>query len=204
MSKSLMGRADYFTSIFLFFLGFYIVFEGLRMPGAGAIIEPGGEPGRVPVMLGAIISFLAGVLLIRSIGQGGHRRWLPDDDGGIRRVGIIRCAVTAIGCSVYAVGLVGSSFFAWQVPYYVATGVFLFLFITGFEWEFASEFGVKRWFWLTDNCPRVAEAISSVFGFVPKSKAPYLWLIVVALIQAILVTWAVTHLFEKEFYVTLP
>lgn len=204
MSKTLMARADFFTSIFFFILGIYMAFEGLRMPGAGQVIEPGGEPGRVPVMLGCIISFFAAVLLIRSIGQGGHRRWVGDDDGGVRRIGALRCAYTAIGCSLYAVGLVGSTILGWQVPYYFATCLFVFLFITAFEWEYALEYGGKRWQWLNRKFPAIAGFLQSAFGFLSSVKAPYVWLIVSALIQAVLVTWAITYVFEQELYVKLP
>lgn len=208
MSKALMARADFFTSIIFFVLGVYMAFEGLGMPGAGRIIEPGGEPGRVPVMLGVIISLCAAVLLIRSIGQGGHRSPVidrsEDADGDSRGLGRIRCAITAAGCSFYAVGLIGSSWFGWGMPYHFATGLFVFLFIVGFEWEFAPELGGNLWTWLNNKMPRIARFVSAIFGFLPAPKTPYIWLFVSASIQAVLVTWAVTYLFEREFYVTLP
>ncbi len=208
MSKALMARADFFTSIIFLVLGVYLTYEGLGMPGSGPIIEPGGEPGRVPVMLGVIISLCAAVLLVRSLGQGGLRSPVIEssesagDDG--RRQGRIRCVLTAVGCSLYAVGLVGSSWFGWRMPYHLATGLFIFIFIVGFEWDMAHELGNKRWTWLTNKRPGTAKIVATVFGFLGTTKAPYCWLFVSALIQAFLVTWAVTYLFEREFYVTLP
>lgn len=208
MSKAPMARADFFTSIFFFVLGTYMAFVGLGMPGAGPIIEPGGEPGRVPVMLGCIIALCAAVLLIRSVGQGGHRTQSVGEvdakDGDSSQTGWRRCLFTALGCSFYAVGLVGSSWFGWQVPYHLATGLFLFLFIIGFEWGFAVELGGKRWVWLEAKFPQIAGFLTKRLSFVSRETAPYAWLIATAFVQAILVTWAVTHLFEKQFYVTLP
>ncbi len=206
MSKSLMTRADFFTSIFFFVLGLYMTIEGIGMPGSGPIIEPGGEPGRVPIMLGVIMSFCAAFLLIRSVSRGGHKGLVAsaDTDEGIHWIGIIRCALTAIGCAFYAVGLVGSSLLGWKVPYHFATGVFMFLFIVGFEWEFAPELGPKRWEWVTKKFPGVAGLLTSIFRFFPASKAPYLWLLIAAFLQAVVVTWVVTYLFEQELYVRLP
>jgi hypothetical protein len=204
MPNALMTRADFFTSIFFFIIGIYMAYEGLLMPGAGQVIEPGGEPGRVPVMVGSIIAFFATILLIRSIGRGGHRPVVGEAGGSDRRLGILRCTVTAIGCSFYAIGLVGSSWFGWRMPYHYATALFLFVFIAGFEWEFALESGARRWHWLVEKTPGLARSLASLFGFLPKSQAPYYWLLVTALIQAILITWAVTYLFERQFFVTLP
>ena len=61
-----MAKADFLTGLVIFVLGIYMVFEGLRMPGAGGFIEAGGEPGRVPVMLGAILALLALALISRA------------------------------------------------------------------------------------------------------------------------------------------
>jgi hypothetical protein len=208
MSKALMTRADFVTSILFLVLGVYLAYEGWGMPEAGPIIEPGGEPGRVPVMLGVFITLCASALLVRSVGRGGHRSTSAenlnssgDDDRTQRR---LKCILTALGCSFYAVGLIGSSWFGLPVPYHVATVAFIFIFIVGFEWELAPELGSKRWAWLTGKAPGLAKFLATILSFVSTSRAPYLWLIATALIQALLVTWAVTHLFEQEFYVTLP
>lgn len=208
MPNTVMARADFFASIIFFVLGVYLAYEGLGMPGAGPIIEPGGEPGRVPVLLGVIISVCAAALLVRSVGRGGHRSVVSEGsnvtDSDDLKPGRIRGILTAVGCSFYAVGLVGSSWFDWNVPYRVATGLFILLFIVASEWGLAPELGRARWAWLNNKLPRIARFFASVFGFLGTSKAPYVWLFASASIQALLVTWAVTHLFEQEFYVTLP
>lgn len=86
----------------------------------------------------------------------------------------MRSAFTAIGCSLYAVGLIGASIAGWDVPYYHATTIFMFIFIVGFEWQ-----------------------------QVAAGKAR-LRLIIMALLQAIIVTSLVVYLFEQKFYVVLP
>jgi len=199
-----MVRADFLTSLIFLALGVYMTVEGLRMPGAGGFIEEGGEPGRVPVMLGVIIAFLAIVLLVRSVRQGGHRfagMRIADPDV---RSGTIRCAVTALVCSVYAVGLVGATLGGHEVQYHEATFLFLAVFIIGSEWAFAGELAALRRERWTRRAPRLTRAVQGAFGFVPATYAPHVWLIALALLQATLITWAVTYVFENEFYVKLP
>ena len=151
-----------------------MVFEGLKMPGAGGFIEIGGEPGRVPVMIGAVLMVLALILLVRSSMQEGWQFWKLADLEEDERIGFMRSAITAIGCSFYAVGIVGASIAGWDVPYYHATALFIFVFIVGFEWQ------------------------QTAVGFAR------LRLIVMALLQAIIVTSLVVYLFEQKFYVVLP
>ncbi len=181
-----------------------MIVEGLGMPGAGGFIEKGGEPGKVPVLLGGIMAFFALVLLMRSISQRGHKFWESGSDGQPDLRGPIRSAITAIGCSFYAVGLLGAELAGWNVQYHEATAVFLFLFILGFEWESAPELGAIRWQWVQTKLPRLAGGLDAVFGWMGNKRAPYAWVIFAALLQAVLVTWAVTYQLEKEFYVTLP
>lgn len=199
-----MARADFLTSLIFLALGVYMAVEGLRMPGAGGFIARGGEPGRVPVMLGVIIALLAIIMLVRAVRQGGHRLSgirLADPDV---RSGTIRCAVTALVCSLYAVGLLGATLGGHEVQYHEATFLFLALFIIGSEWGFAGELAVlRRERWMRRS-PRLTRAVQNLLGFVPAAAAPYVWLVALALLQAALVTWAVTYLFENEFYVKLP
>lgn len=173
-SNSKLIKADFISSLFFLALGAYMVLEGLKMPGAGGFIEIGGEPGRVPVMIGAALMLLALVLLVRSSMQGGWQIWKLADLEENERIGIMRTACTAIGCSFYAVGLIGASIAGWEVPYYQATALFMFVFIVGFEWQ-QVDVGSAR-----------------------------IRLIVMALLQAIIVTSLVVYLFEQKFYVVLP
>lgn len=199
-----MAKADFISALIFFVLGIYMIAEGWSLPGAGGFIEPGGEPGRVPILLGAIVAFFALVLLVRAVSQQGHKLFDNRQTDAEERTGRFRTAITAVGCSLYAVGLVGANIAGWNVQYHEATFVFLFVFIVGFEWEFAPELGAKRWAWVRDKFPGVATIMNSTFGFISTSRAPYVWLIFVALLQAVLVTWGVTYVFEQEFYVKLP
>ncbi len=199
-----MARADFLTSLVLFALGLYMSIEGLRMPGAGGFIVRGGEPGRVPIMLGAIIALLAVILLVRSVRRGGHRLRgirLTDPD---MRSGAIRCALTALVCSVYAVGLLGLTIGGYEVQYRDATFLFLVVFITGSEWGFARELAELRRERWARRAPRLTRGVRELLGFVPAAYAPYVWLVALALLQAALVSWTVAYVFEHQFYVKLP
>jgi hypothetical protein len=204
MPKSMMAKADFITAIVFFLLGVYMVSEGLKMPGAGGFIEKGGEPGRVPVLLGAIIAAFAAILLIRSVVAGGHRLGELMAAGPENRVGLVRGIATAVGCSVYAVGLVGAHIAGWKVPYSLVTGLFVFGFIAAFEWQDAAEAGTRRWEWLCRRLPVVANRLQAAFGFLAPRDAAYVWLLFTAGLQAVIVAAAVTYLFEQQFYVTLP
>ncbi|MCB2100305.1 MAG: tripartite tricarboxylate transporter TctB family protein, partial [Rhodobacterales bacterium] len=165
MSTSRMARADFLSAIVFFVLGIYMVFEGLRMPGAGGFIETGGEPGRVPVLVGGVIALFALVLLVRSVRQGGHRRardgdGMSDADRAQARVGTLRSLLAAVGCSVYAVGLLGAHIGGFSVSYPLATGLFILLFIMGFEWADAPEAGARRWAQLAARAPGLADALA--------------------------------------------
>jgi len=199
-----MAKADFISALVFFVLGVYMIEEGLKMPGAGGFIEVGGEPGKVPVLLGAIIAFFAVILLVRSVFRRGHRVWEIDAIASEDKNGIRRIVLTAAGCSFYAVGLLGGHFAGWEVMYHQATGLFIFVFITAFEWEFAPELGAQRWAWLNSKLPSLGRTFRTVFSFISPTQAPYVWIIAMALLQAVLVTWGVTYLFEQEFYVQLP
>ncbi|MCP3867444.1 MAG: hypothetical protein GY703_04965 [Gammaproteobacteria bacterium] len=185
-------------------LGIYMVAEGLRMPGAGGYIEAGGEPGRVPVMLGCILALLAMVLLIRSVKSGGHRLLQTGNKAQVSRRGIIRGLLTAVWCSSYALLILGMDIGGSAISYQLATAVFLFVFIVGFEWPHASELGRHRWNWLDAKWPGLCGSLGSALSAVSATTASYLWLFVTAGLQTWLVTWAIAYLFEQKFYVQLP
>jgi len=199
-----MAKADFLTGLIVFVLGIYMILEGLRLPGAGGFIEAGGEPGRVPVMLGAILSMLALVLIGRSIAHGGHRLRTRSGVRALDLTGWLRSALTAVGCSIYAVGLLGAEILGWSVQYRGATVLFVFLFIAGFEWAEAPAVGRRRWAWLQGRSPATAQALSHRLGFVPGSWGPYVWLILTAVVQALIVAFVIGYLFESELYVKLP
>ncbi len=206
MSKSLMPRADFVTGLVVFVLGVFMAVEGAGMPGPEQVsyIEEGGEPGRVPILVGVILAVFAAILLMRAVRDGGHRIWEGEALDAQARIGAWRSLATAAGCTVYAVGLVGASVAGWDVPYELATAVFVFGFIVAFEWAAAPGHGAALWARILRDRPGFAGVLQSTFGFVSARRAPYVWLIANALVQAVIVTAAVTYLFEQQFYVTLP
>ncbi len=198
-----MAKADFLTGLVLLALGLYMIAEGLRLPGAGGFIEAGGEPGRVPIMLGGAIACLASILVVRALRAGGRLRGrleLTEE----QRIGARRCAATAALCSVYAVGLLGAEVAGWEIAYHEATFAFVLAFIVAFEVRSARENAARTHSVLAHRAPGIARAIARVFAFVPARAAPFAWLAAVALAQAAIVTAVVTWLFEKQFYVKLP
>ena len=206
MRSTAMAKADFITALVFFAIGVLMALAGTTMPGPAEVsyIEAGGEPGRVPILLGLIIAGFSLILLIRSVAQGGHRLTDTEPLEPDTRLGIKRSVAAALGCSVYAVGLVGLSIAGWKVPYELATGLFIFLFIVGFEWQMAQELAEKRWQKIKTNRPGLAKWISHLFAFVPAEQGPILWLLTTAFLQAVIATALITYLFEKNFYVTLP
>lgn len=199
-----MHKADFITSLVLLGLAIYMIVEGWRLPGAGGFIEIGGEPGRVPVMLGIAIGLLALLLLARAIAGGGHRIFDRSALPSSVKVGAARCAAAAVICSFYAVGLVGAEVGGWRVPYPLATFLFLFAFVLLFEWRFAPELGAATRDFANRRAPSLARVAAAMTSRLPAGTAPYLWLFAMALLQAVIVTFAVTWLFESQFYVKLP
>jgi hypothetical protein len=204
MDTPRMHAADFWASLAFFVVGVYMAVSGLGMPGAGGFIEEGGEPGKVPILLGTIIALLALTLLIRSTLAGGYRfSAIRTEDPG-ERAGLWRCGITALGCSVYAVGLVGARIGGWDVPYSGATALFVFLFVVISEWPLAAEHGARRWQGLTTRWPGVASAVAGIGAPLPAGWHPYAWLVVNAAVMAVIISALVTIVFERYFFVALP
>ncbi len=205
-NPSRMAKADFLSGIMFFLLGVYMIAAGAGMPGQAEVsfIEKGGEPGRVPIVVGIAIAICAAILLMRALGQGGHKLGASLPVSGEMRSGVKRSAFTALICTVYATLLIGSSIGGWRVPYEAATAVFVFAFIVIFDWPDAAERGAARWRSFERRWPGLAGRIKSSAGGSLAERAPHLWLLAMALIQAVITAAAVTYLFEKEFLVTLP
>ncbi|MQY77299.1 MAG: hypothetical protein GH155_06695, partial [Spirochaeta sp.] len=74
MKESNMPRADFIASIFLTLFGSFIFIVALKMPRFEEHnVNPYSVPGILPTFLGAIITLLGIVLLIRSTRQGGFK-----------------------------------------------------------------------------------------------------------------------------------
>lgn len=166
-----MVRADFLTGIGLISLSLYVIIESWRMPRLEHLkIHPLSAPGIVPAFIGMVLLLFGTVLVIRSMRRGGHRLGLGYE--GFHRTfsnpGNQRLLLTAILCIGYAGFLIGT------LPYWLATGLFVFVFMILFEWERGMTVARRR------EC-----------------------LISAALI-AILSSAAITLIFERLFLVALP
>ena len=124
------ARADFVAALVWIALGLAIVAGALVMDrlerfGAKAYTAPGLVPG----ILGALIAFLGGVLLLRSVRRGAvaalAQPWSPDAEG---RAMLARSAL-AIGLTLlYTLVLVGHG-----LPFWLVTVAFVFVFMLLFD-----------------------------------------------------------------------
>ncbi len=164
-----MAKADFVTSILVMLLGLGAFVTSLRMPRFENLnVDPYTVPGIVPGILGVILLGLGVVLFLRSLKRGGWQ---------ISPQAVATAVFSAAGGRVvlvlgltlgYAVVLVG------RMPYWVATAIFVFLFIGAFEWP--------------NHSHRRARTVSLVTGAV----------------MAVTVAVAVTAVFQLLFLVRLP
>lgn len=162
-------KADLLTGLVLMALGAAAIVGGLTMDRLEIRqIHPASIPGLVPTILGGALAVAALALVLRAV----KRLKATDRDAQVEAKGeptsIAGLALVLLLTVGYAVGLVGN------VPYEVATGVFVFLFIAIFEWQ-------------PDAPPRVR-----------------LVRLATALLQAVLVAAIVSLVFEYLFLVRLP
>ncbi|HEV7372028.1 tripartite tricarboxylate transporter TctB family protein [Arenibaculum sp.] len=157
-----MARADLITAAVLIALGVAVVYGSWTMPRLEMRgIHPSSVPGLVPGVLGALL-VVCGVLLgARSRGAGPAER--SGGSNELWRLGV----TTAIGL-VYALGLVG-----W-LPFWLATAVFVFVFVVVFE------------------------------GPLGETKTDLRRSAVVALMLAVITGGAVSYIFQELFLVRLP
>jgi putative tricarboxylic transport membrane protein len=166
-----MARADFLTGITLICVSLYVIFESWRMPRLEHLkVHPLSVPGIVPAFIGMVLILFGAVLVLRSMRRGGHRLRLSSE--GFRRMlgnpGNQRLLLTAILCIGYAGFLIGT------LPYWLATGLFIFVFIVLFEWERGINVGRQK------KC------------------------LISAVLIAILSSAAITVVFERLFLVALP
>ena len=128
--EPLPPRTDLWTAAVFLAAGIAIIYASWLMP---TFREQLGQaytaPGLVPALYGTVIAILALWLGARSIGRGAFRR----STGGSRqrREGYsnARLVLAAVLCLAFAVGMVG------RLPFWLATAIFVFLFILLFEWR---------------------------------------------------------------------
>jgi hypothetical protein len=166
-----MKKADYLTGLALILLSVYVLAASWRMPRMEHLqAHPLSAPGIVPAFLALVLLIFGLILVARSVKAGGHRLGLSRE--GIRKIladpGNRRLLLTAVLTFAYAGILVG------HAPYGLSTGLFVFVFVSAFEWRRGASF--REW-------RRIGLA---------------------AAILAIIVATAVSYAFERLFLVTLP
>ena len=187
-----MSLRDDLTALVLIAFGGFVVWEAARMPRFEHLaVNPYTVPGLVPVFLGGAILLFGLVMLTRSVvakrldvaaderttdeapgdgealdpGAEPLTAAAPPDRSGES----LRRLLITLGLTLgYAGGLVG------RLPFSLATFVFVFAFITIFDW------------------PKAAAAQRTVRLFLTAG------------VQALLVAVAVTLVFERLFLVRLP
>lgn len=164
-----MVRADLLTGLVLLVLGALIVWWSWEMPRLEVRrIHPLTAPGLVPGILGLALTFCGAVIALRSL------RVVPDL-AGWRSFGAMfvsaeaaRVAVAAALALALPLVLIG------RMPFWAATGIYVFLFIFAFERGFGA------------------------------SPHPWWRTMLTAALQAVLVAAAVTVVFRYGFLVRLP
>jgi uncharacterized membrane protein len=134
MTTRPLVRADLVTGVVLLALGLAVLAESYSMPRLEERrINPWTAPGLVPGLLGLIIALLGGTLALRSAIAGAFSGRAPQDDAEAAeaRAGAARLTICGVLCIAYAVVLLG------RIPFWLATGLFVFAFIAIFEWRMA-------------------------------------------------------------------
>ena len=171
MKPDTMTKADLVTGLVLIIFSLTMIEESWRMPRLEQLgIHPLSVPGLVPGLLGVVLLLLGTILTVRSFRRGGHRLGITRENTlrTIREPGNLRLLGTLVLCIGYATVMIGN------MPYWLATGIFTFLFVAIFEW--------RR-------------------GATPRARLRSL---VIATIIAVAVSSAVTWVFAELFLVTLP
>ncbi len=129
--QKLPPRVDLWTAAVFLAAGAAIIYAAWVMP---TFREQLGQaytaPGLVPALYGTIIAILALWLAARSLGRGALKRGAGGPPRA-RREGYsnVRLVLAAALCLGFAVGMVT------RLPFWLATAIFVFLFILIFEWR---------------------------------------------------------------------
>lgn len=165
-------RRDLITALVLVALGAYVIAESARMPRYTNLgVNPYTVPGIVPAVLGAVIALLATLLLLRAMVAWRRKGTVPGVAGADEPGSAPRLLLTLALTLGYGFGLVG------QMPFWLATFLFVWAFLLVFEVRTALDAGGGR------ALARVAAT---------------------SLLEAGLVAAAVTFVFQEVFLVTLP
>ena len=120
-----MARADLLTAVILLVLGLAMLYGGFTMDRLEVRrIHPLSIPGLVPMALGVALAVCAAVLLAGAVRAGGlGARWSVAAPDALGRLGL-----TLVLTLAYPLLLIGN------LPFWLATSIFVTLFIAVFEW----------------------------------------------------------------------
>ena len=166
-----MTKADLITGLVLIVFSLVVIEESWRMPRLENLDVPlTSVPGLVPGLLGVVLLILGAALTLRSLIRGGHHLGITRENFArtLQLPGNVRLVVTLVLCVGYAGFMVG------RLPYWLATGIFVFLFTGIFEWRRDA-----------DRRTRLRALAFAAF-------------------LAVVTTAVVTWVFESVFLVTLP
>jgi hypothetical protein len=163
-----MIKADLLAGLFFIVLGLAIFYGAWTMDRLEVRrIHPMTVPGLVPGLLSAALTLCGAILAFRSIRSPAPGGW-QQLSGGLLSVASGRAAAVMLLALIYTLGLVGT------LPFWAATGLFVFAFIMLFEC------------WLAEP------------------RRPWLKSLPWALGLAVVTAGVVTLVFERAFLVRLP
>jgi putative tricarboxylic transport membrane protein len=130
MTEQNMPKADFYTAVVLIAFGIAVMVISIKMPQmADQHRNVYSAPGIVPGLIGAVITMLSSVMLIRSIFKGSLKTKITGDavSGFFKNEMTIRMVKTITLCVLYAV-LLG------KLPFAILTALFVFSFVLVFEY----------------------------------------------------------------------
>jgi hypothetical protein len=121
VEERITPRGDFKDSIFWIVLGTAILIASIRMDRLEAQhINPYTVPGLLPGLLGIAMILLGGILLLRSIGNGGLKPLPPHPHAAHERERERRIWVVTALCVGYCVVLIGHG-----IPFWLASTVYV-------------------------------------------------------------------------------
>lgn len=128
--EAMPPRVDLWTAAVFCVVGVAIIYASWMMP---TFREQQGQiykaPGLVPGLYGIVVVLLALWLAARSVGRGALRRGATASLAKREGYSNLRLVLAAVLGLAYAIGMLG------RLPFWLATAIFIFLFVLVFEWQ---------------------------------------------------------------------
>jgi len=125
-----MGRADLITGVLLFALAVAVITGAWTMDRLEIRqVHPLSVPGLTPGLLGLALALTSLLLIAGSLRQPTARVPTETESAAANPGAWTRLLTAAALCLIYALGLVG------RLPFWLATALFVTVFIAVFEWD---------------------------------------------------------------------